>query len=50
MEIKEFGHGNEKIALLIHGGYVSWKTLNTQCGKRISTSHCSSDFLFSARM
>lgn len=30
MEIKEFGFGNKRIALLIHGGYVSWKTLNTQ--------------------
>lgn len=30
MEFKEFGKQNEKIALLIHGGWVSWRTLKVQ--------------------
>lgn len=30
MECKEFGRNNEKKALLIHGGYVSWRTLQVQ--------------------
>ncbi len=30
MEFKEFGRNNEKRILLIHGGYVSWRTLQVQ--------------------
>ncbi len=30
MEFKEFGNQNDKKALLIHGGYVSWKALHVQ--------------------
>ncbi|WDV46366.1 hypothetical protein PV797_01400 [Clostridiaceae bacterium M8S5] len=39
MEFKEFGKRNQKRALLIHGGYVSWKTLYVQIEQLSSDYH-----------